>query len=182
MPMRGRSRLLLAVLMLAACAGTTTTSTTTAAGPTTTAAPTTVFAFMKRVSTEEIVVDHAQFLTGQEAIDAAVEDGVTTPEEGVPNDYYIRNPDAQLRTLPLSVDVVVILATPAAGAVGEVRVTLAEWLRLFHDDGTPYDLSTEQPPPVSEPHNGFFGAGWGAPYWLTIEGDQVSQIRQQYLP
>lgn len=140
------------------------------------------FAFMERVSVEKIVADYAQFLTGQEAIDAAVEDGVTTPEEGVPNDYYIRNVNPQLRTLALLADVVVILATPAPGAVGEVLVPIDEWLSLFHDDGTPYDLNKEDPPPVEEPHSGFFGAGWGAPYWLTIDRDQVIQIRQQYLP
>lgn len=140
------------------------------------------FAFMDRVSAAEIVADYAQFLTGQEAIDAAVEDGVTTPEEGVPNDYYIRNVNPQLRTLPLSEDVLVILATPAPGAVGEVLVSMDDWLGLFHDDGTPYDLDEEDPPPVEEPHSGFFGAGWGAPYWLTIDGAEVIQIRQQYLP
>lgn len=140
------------------------------------------FAFMDRVSAEEIVADYAQFLTGQEAIEAAVEDGVTTPEEGVPNDYYIRNVNPQLRTLPLAQDVVVILSTAAPGAVGEVRVQMEDWLSLFHEDGTPYDPSLEDVPPAVEPHFGFFGAGGGAPYWLTIEGDQVRQILQQYLP
>lgn len=140
------------------------------------------FAFMDRVTADEIVADYAQFLTGQQAIDAAVEDGVTTPEEGVPNDYYIRNVNTQLRTLPLSPDVVVILSTSAPGAVGEIRVPMDDWLVLFHEDGTPYDPSREELPPLEEPHFGFFGAGGGAPYWLTIDGDQVIQIRQQYLP
>lgn len=140
------------------------------------------FTYFTNVSAEEVVADYAQMLSGQEAIDAAVEDGVTTPEEGVPNDYYIRNVNTQLRTLPVAPDAVVILASSAAGAVAGVRVSVDEWLSLFHEDGTPYDRSQEEPPLVEGPHSGFFGAGWGAPYWITLEGDQVVQIYQQYLP
>lgn len=140
------------------------------------------FAFFERVSSAQVIVDYAQFLTGQEAIDAAVEDGVTTPEEGVPNDYYIRNVNPMLRDLALDSDVVVILSTNSRAGISEVRVPIDEWLTLFHEDGTAWDLSTETPPEQAPPHFGYFGAGWGAGYWLTIDGLFVVQIRQQWVP
>jgi len=138
------------------------------------------FAFLDQIRfSTEVIADYAEFLTGQEAIDAAVEDGVTTPEEGVPNDYYIRNADSTLSELQLASDVVVILTTQG---ITEVSVPFDEWLGLFHEDGTPWDLSTETPPEQPPPHFGYFGAGWGAGYWLTIDGYFVVQIRQQWVP
>jgi hypothetical protein len=140
------------------------------------------FAYFDRVAADMVVADYAQFLTGQAAIDAAVEDGVTTPEEGVPNDYYIRNVNSQLRTLPVAPNALVMLVSPAPGAVGEVAVSMTDWLALFHEDGRPYDPEVEELPSGEAPHFGYFGAGWGAPYWLTLQDGTVRQIRQQYLP
>jgi hypothetical protein len=80
------------------------------------------FGFLWQVSESEIVTDFAQWLTGEAAAQAADEDGeIASVEEGVPNDYCIRNINPQLRTLPLADDVVVWLATSAAGPVSSTR-------------------------------------------------------------
>jgi hypothetical protein len=139
------------------------------------------FAFLTRVSVSEVVADYAQWLTGEEAAQAAYEDGVIdSVEEGVPNDFYIRNANPLLRTLPLAPDVVVWLQTSAGGPVQPVQVGVADWLALFND-GTPWGEGER--PPVEPPGFGFYGAGSvGTPYWLVILDSQVIAIEQQYLP
>jgi len=142
-------------------------------------------AFLTQVSATEIVADSAEMLTGDEANQAAFEDGVIgSVDEGVPNDYYIRNQDDQLRTLAVADGVTVVLQTSATGSVSGVEVPMDEWLALFKADGTPWDYEVDEVPSWPEPHMGYFGAGTkGAPYWLTFDADgNVIEIEQQYLP
>ncbi len=140
------------------------------------------FAFLTHVSASEIVADYAQWLTGDEANQAAFEDGVIgSVEEGVPNDYYIRNVNPRLRTLPLSGDVAVWLVS-AAGPVMSVAVEVDEWLALFND-GVPWDYETEEPPSFEPPHYDYFGSGTVyAGYWLIIVDGEVIAIERQYVP
>lgn len=99
--------------------------------------------------------DLAEFLTGDEALKALVEDGFS--EDDYANDYYVRNRSPRLRTLPVADDV----------AVEEV-----DW-----PDGTsprPSDLPTlaarinargdEQPS-----------------FWLEVRDGRVVAIEEQYL-
>lgn len=140
------------------------------------------FAFLKEVTTNHIVADYAQWLTGEEAAQAAYEDGaIGSVEEGVPNDYYIRNINPRLRTLPLADEVAVWLTTPSAGPVTFVEVELSDWLTLFND-GVPWKGDEESPPP-DPPDFGFFGAGREfTPYWLVLIHGEVIAIEQQYIP
>ena len=142
--------------------------------------------FLTLVSDTEIVADYAEWLTGDEANRAAFEDGVIgSIEEGVPNDYYIRNVNDLLRTLPLAEDITISLPTPATGSVLNVPVSLDEWLSLFKADGTPWDIEAGDEPPVPvEPHFGYFGAGTTyMGYWLTLDADgTVIQVIGQYVP
>jgi len=141
------------------------------------------FAFLREVSTGQVVVDYAQWLTGEAASQAAYEDGyIASADEGLPNDFYIRTGTDRSRTLPLSDDVSVWLTSPAAGSITQVEVNLDEWLGLFHD-GIPRDPETDSPPAGGSPHNGYLGAGTiGAPYWLVSLDGTVIAIEQQYLP
>ena len=105
----------------------------------------------------------------------------------MPNDYYIRNQNPQLRTLPLADEVAVKLPTPAFGSVDVTAVTVADWLALFRADGTPWNpgAGDEPPPSVYEgPYGGYFGAGdVEAGYWLTLDADgTVVQVVAQYRP
>lgn len=141
------------------------------------------FSFLTDVSEATVVADYAQWLTGEEAYQAAYEDGVIESiEEGVPNDYYIRNQNRRLRTLNLADDVRIWLNTAATGPVTSIEVSLAQWLGLFNN-GLPWDPETDETPPSDGPHFDYFGAGWvQAPYWLTILNGEVIAIVHQYTP
>lgn len=141
------------------------------------------FTFLTRVSGSELVADYAQWLTGDEANQAAFEDGeIASIEEGVPNDYYIRNVNSRLRTLPIDDAAAVWLATPAEGSVTTIVVSLDEWLALFND-GAPWDYEIDDVPDFEGPHFGYLGAGTVyAPYWLIILDGEVIAIEQQYIP
>ncbi|MDF1597566.1 MAG: hypothetical protein P1T08_15920 [Acidimicrobiia bacterium] len=140
------------------------------------------FGFLTAVSAGEIVADYAQWLSGDEANQAAFEEGViASVEEGVPNDYYIRNVNPQLRTLPLADDVTVWLISPVEG-VTSVEVGIGEWLGLFND-GVPWDYETDEIPTWDEPYFGYYGAAMKqTPYWFVILDGEVIAIEQQYVP
>jgi len=139
------------------------------------------FGFLEKVSDSGLVVDYAQWLTGEEAAQAAYEDGwIDSVEEGVPNDYYIRNVNPRLRTHPLAEDVAIWLMTAAEGPVGSVRVDMSDWLALFND-GVPWDPEVQ--PSYGPPDYGYMGASTVfAPYWLVLLNGEVIAIEQQYIP
>jgi len=142
-------------------------------------------AYLTQVGSGEVVADYLQFLSGEEAAQAAFEDGViASVEEGMPNDYYIRNQNDLLRTLPVADDVLVMLLTSADGPIETVEVPMDEWLALFKPDGTPWDYTVDEVPSWEEPPYGYYGASLAAtPYWLTLDASgTVIQIEQQYLP
>jgi hypothetical protein len=60
-------------------------------------------------------VDVVQFLTGAAAARAAGEDNAEVPP---PNDYYIRNTNPQLRTLPVASDAPITINVHAAQESG----------------------------------------------------------------
>jgi hypothetical protein len=144
------------------------------------------FGYIDSFLEDGFVADYAEWLTGDEANQAAFDDGVIeSVEEGVPNGYYIRNEDLSLVDVPVGNELAIFLATPAQGSVTTVPVSVEEWIGLFQEDGTPWDPDAgEQPPEPDPPHFGYFGAGTVyAPYWLTLDPSGfVLQITQQYLP
>ena len=105
-----------------------------------------------------ITFDLIQFFTGEAATKAAAEDGEESPP---PNDYYIRNVNSRLRTLPVRSDAPITVNVLAAQSTGsstkDVSVTLDELAGYFPNSGT-------------------------APFWITVEQDQVTKIAQQFLP
>jgi len=138
--------------------------TSTAGGPTTTEPV--VLAdgrhpvYLKTVDPDQqtITFDLIQFYTGDAATKAAAEDGEESPP---PNDYYIRNVNPRLRTLPVAAGAPITVNVLAAQATGsstkDVSVTLAELASYFPNSGTP-------------------------PFWITVEQGQVTRLAQQYLP
>ena len=143
---------------------------TSAAPPSTAAAPATsepvVLAdgrhpvYLKTVDPDRptITFDLIQFFTGEAATKAAAEDGEESPP---PNDYYIRNVNSRLRTLPVRSDAPITVNVLAAQSTGsstkDVSVTLDELASYFPNSGT-------------------------APFWITVEQGQVTKIAQQFLP
>ena len=150
--------------------GTGGTPATTAAPAPTAATPTTrepvVLAdgrhpvYLKTVDPDRptITFDLIQFFTGEAATKAAAEDGAESPP---PNDYYIRNVNSRLRTLPVRSDapitVNVLGAQSSGSSTKDVSVTLDELAGYFPNSGT-------------------------APFWITVEQGQVTKIAQQFLP
>ncbi len=64
-----------------------------------------------------ITIDYIQWLTGEEAVRAAREDGYITPDEtSVPNDFYTRNVSKKLRTFRVSSSATIRLLQPEGGA------------------------------------------------------------------
>ena len=107
---------------------------------------------------QTITFDLIQFFTGEAATKAAAEDGEESPP---PNDYYIRNVNSRLRTLPVRSDAPITVNVLAAQSTGsstkDVSVTLDELASYFPNSGT-------------------------APFWITVEQGQVTKIAQQFLP
>jgi hypothetical protein len=102
--------------------------------------------------------DLAYFLTGAEGEQAAEDHG----DEFV-NGYYIVNDNPRLRTLPLA-DEVEVEYIPAARCCELQPGDIDAWVASI--DGTnPTDY-----------------AGTEVPWWLTVEGGQITRIEQQYLP
>lgn len=115
-----------------------------------------------------IQVDVAEFLSGEAANAAAVEDSVIAEGEAVPNDYYIRNPAKDVLTLDVA---------------GDVRVTHIQCP----------DSCTEGLPGQFEAFAASFDAtgektlldeyrGSQSQYWLTVRDGEVVAIDEQYLP
>jgi len=116
--------------------------------------------YLKTVDADRptITFDLIQFFTGEAATKAAAEDGQESPP---PNDYYIRNVNSRLRTLPVRSDAPITVNVLAAQSTGsstkDVSVTLDKLASYFPNSGT-------------------------APFWITVEQGQVARIAQQFLP
>jgi hypothetical protein len=116
--------------------------------------------YLKTVDPDQqmITFDLIQFFTGEAATKAAAEDGEESPP---PNDYYIRNVNSRLRTLPVRSDTPITVNVLAAQSTGsstkDVSVSLAKLASYFPNSGT-------------------------APFWITVAQGQVTKITQQFLP
>jgi hypothetical protein len=106
-------------------------------------------------SRRTITFDLIQMYWGDEATREAAKDHQESPP---PNDYYIRNVNPKLRTLPVRTDAPITvntIATWTGSATKNVSVTLDRLATLDTD---------------------------GAVFYLTVHHDQVVKIAQQYLP
>ncbi len=81
-----------------------------------------------------IKIDYVIFLTGDEAIQKAVEEGNAEKDENgewyVPNDYYISNDNAKLRTFPLA-DNCVIKIIDFSGPGGSMTLIIKTFAELY---------------------------------------------------
>ncbi|MGH7855864.1 MAG: hypothetical protein ACREQY_00930, partial [Candidatus Binatia bacterium] len=112
-----------------------------------------------------ITFDLANLLTGEPARAAAVEDGVIQPGESLDNDFYIRNENPRLRTLPYVEDVVIRLVNWPQCCDNPIDGDLAAFAAAFGSDGKT-DLYR----------------GPDSQYTVVLEAGAVVRIREQYLP
>lgn len=113
-----------------------------------------LFGYLTEIGDGDVLVDFAEWLTGAEANLAAAEDGViAAPEEGVPNDYYIRNPERALAAFAIA-DGTVYVPSPILGERPPVPIgDLGDWRDLLD-----------------------------TPMWFYILDDKVIRIEEQYVP
>ena len=100
-----------------------------------------------------LTVDIVQFLSGDAATKAAAEDGGEAA-----NDYWIRNQNPRLRTLPVTADAPVTVNTLKAG------------------DG---DNTDDEPSTLEELATLQYKTGL---FWLTVANGKVVKLEEQYLP
>jgi hypothetical protein len=120
-------------------------------------------------SPRTIDFDVADFLTGERANRAAAEDGVVEPGEPVTNDYYVRNREKTVETLPVARDARVTAVRCPDGCT----------------EGNPGDLDdlfasfaiTGDPPSLEDDYRGA-----STQYWVTLENGVVVAIDEQYVP
>ena len=115
-----------------------------------------------------IEIDVAEFLIGEAAKAAAVEDGVIAEGESVPNDYYIRNPAKDFVTLDVAGDVrVTHVQCPDScteGLPGEFDAFAA----AFDDTGEKTLMDEYR--------------GSQSQYWIIVRDGEVVAIDEQYVP
>lgn len=116
--------------------------------------------FVTRVDAKgrTITFDLIRFYTGDAAVKAAAADHQESPP---PNDYYIRNTNPRLRTLPVRpgapITVNVLAAESTGSATKNITVTLDKLAGWF-------------PNPIKPM------------FWITVRGGTVTKINEQYLP
>lgn len=164
---------------------TTTQPTTTTTQPTTTTTtqPTTtttisidevvfgeLVAFVGEEGTVVVTVALQEMLSGEEALEAAREDGVIGQDEDLPNDYYIRDLEEE-REIPVASEVRVVLQAcyTDGPCVTEETVDLDTWSVM---------LGGEEDPGLDWQ---WYGAGL-LPYWWHLDDGTAVLIEEQYLP
>jgi hypothetical protein len=105
------------------------------------------------VAGRTVTVDLVQWFTGEAAAKAAAEDGQESPP---PNDYYLRNVNPRLRTLPLATDARLTLTGQTTGQGGS--------------DPVQVDLAT------------IGASGRDHLFWATVQGGRILRLEEQYLP
>jgi hypothetical protein len=106
-------------------------------------------------SRRTVSFDLIQFYWGDDATREAAKDHQESPP---PNDYYIRNINPRLRTLPVRADATITVNSLGFGGQAEHPVSLARLgiLTRSHDD-------------------------W-PPFWITVRDGQVVKIAEQWVP
>ena len=111
--------------------------------------------------------DVAEFLTGEEGLRAALEDGEATEQEGLPNDFYIRNRSTALRMVEVAPDVTISLISCAQ----DCMPVAANWRDLVRLLTEPHDISSTR----------FFGSP-GSLFFLTLRNGVAVKLEEQYIP
>jgi hypothetical protein len=120
-----------------------------------------------------ITVDRAQFLTGDEANQAAIEDGFIGEGDTVPGGYYIVNDISDLKEMPLDPDAPVALNVCLGDGECDVPVgvSVEVWVDMLDGDIPDGQL------------DGFkWYVGNNLPYALILNGGTIVGVEEQYLP
>jgi len=102
-----------------------------------------------------IEFDLACWFEGESAVEAAAEDGAESPP---PNDYYVRDDNPQIRSLPVSSDTEVTWYPNPGDPTSEIVVAYPDWVE------------------------GVTARGLGYAAWLDVIDGEVVRIREQWVP
>src|SRR5438034_8384751 len=110
------------------------------------------YGYIKSVdaASSTVVFDLAQFFTGDAANKAAREDGAIGPGESIDNDYYIRNVNPKLRSVPVS---------------PTVKISIIQWTNCCEHTLSPSLATFAHAFPGPGPTDDFHGPNTS--YWLT---------------
>ena len=114
----------------------------------------------------ELRVDPVDYLTGETANRAAIEDGVIPPGDVVPNDHYIRNEGHKLLTYRVPASAQVTVLTNNGRGPASTRIPVAELAQIVLG-------RNPKQRKLFEPKNGF---------WIRVASDTVRAMDQQYSP
>ena len=103
-----------------------------------------------------VTFDLIQWFEGDAAAKAAAEDGQESPP---PNDYYTRNVNPRLRTLPVTSGARITITRLTAGQGGGNAA-----------EPVPADLATVA------------ASGVGHIFWAPVRGGQIEALEEQYVP
>lgn len=113
-------------------------------------------------------LDHAEWLTGEEAARVKIEDGECTiteeedPSMCVPNGFYVRNTDSAIQTFEVAPDALVMRSTDFEYSdTGERQISYEALVALFSSEGS------------------YFRS---IPFHIEIKDGKVISIKEQYLP
>ena len=125
------------------------------------------FVFIRFVDAPARIVtfDLSQFFTGEEAQRAAEEDGAVAPGEPVPNDYYIRNQNTQLRDLPVK---------------ASLKIRIVDWADccdLIRGEFEPFASAFDLDADTSGRYH-----GPDSPYFITVKNGFITEIEEVFLP
>jgi hypothetical protein len=122
------------------------------------------FGFIKKIYKKDkknyLVIDYAEFYTGEEADKAAIEDGEIQPGEHVPNDYYIRNKNPKLRTFEIADNVNCFVSYFKEEGGVDLKYVDLSYLKSLLTSG---ELEFR-------------------PFWIERKGNVVIKITEQYVP
>jgi hypothetical protein len=108
------------------------------------------------VAGRTVTFDLIQWFSGDAAAKAAAEDGEESPP---PNDYYIRNVNPRLRTLPVTGGARLTLTRLTVGpSTGNAAAAVEVDLATIADSGIDHV------------------------FWATVQGGQITRLEEQYVP
>jgi len=110
-----------------------------------------------------ISIDFAQMLSGEEARQAAIEDGFIGPDEYLDNDYYIVNDNPRKREFTVADSAPITTATFGGGM--DEPVTWQQFKSFW----------SESPPEGGQHLRDM-------PWWIVRDGTEVISVAEQYLP
>lgn len=124
------------------------------------------FGFVSDVTEDAVTFEPAEFLTGDEALEAAREDGAIGPEDELPNDFHVRYQDTAPLALPLAADFEASLLDNSD--LGETRTLDAASMESL------YRGELDAP--------WMYGPRERLPVVLRVEGGEIVRAEQHYLP